>query len=96
MVVRSIGVWSAARLYGALSAAFGLIFGVILALISTVGAGLAAADDGPVWMSGMFGVSAIVILPVIYGVMGLVAGALTAVLYNLFANIVGGVEIDVS
>jgi hypothetical protein len=96
MVLRSIGVWSAARLYGALTAAMGLIFGVIVALISTLGAGLAAADDGPVWMSGMFGVGAIVILPIVYGVMGLVGGAITAVLYNILANVVGGVEIDVS
>ncbi|HET7154044.1 MAG TPA: hypothetical protein VFI87_01630 [Hyphomicrobiaceae bacterium] len=96
MVVRSIGVWSAARLYGALTAAMGLIFGVIFALVSTLGAGLAAADDAPVWMSAVFGVGAVIILPVFYGVMGLVGGAVTAVLYNIFANIVGGVEIDVS
>jgi hypothetical protein len=96
MIVRSIGVWSAARLYGALTAAMGLIFGVIVALVSTLGAGLAAVEDGPVWMSGMFGVGAIIILPIFYGVMGLVGGAITAVLYNIFANIVGGVEMDVS
>jgi hypothetical protein len=96
MVVRSIGVWSAARLYGALTAAIGLIFGVIVALISTLGAGLSTVDDGPVWMSGVFGVGAILFLPIFYGLMGLVGGAITAVLYNIFSNIVGGVEIDVS
>ena len=36
-----------------------------------------------------------VALPIFYGVMGLLAGALGAVLYNVFAGMVGGVAIDV-
>ena len=96
MIVRKIGVWSAARLYGAVTATMGLFFGVILALFSMVGAGLAGPDQGPAWLGGLFGVGAVIILPIFYGVMGVIGGAIGAFLYNLFAGMVGGVEIDVS
>jgi hypothetical protein len=84
MVIRHIGVWSVARLYGGLCAAMGLLFGAVIALFSLVGgmAG-AAADPGSGWASGtlgaMFGVGAIIFLA----------------LYNLFAGLFGGIEMDV-
>lgn len=34
-------------------------------------------------------------MPVLDAVVGMLAGALSAVLYNLFAGIVGGVELDI-
>jgi hypothetical protein len=37
MVIRHIGVWSVARLYGGLSAAMGLIIGAIVALVALAG-----------------------------------------------------------
>jgi hypothetical protein len=96
MVIRHIGVWSAARMYAAISAAAGLFFGLLLAALSVIGAGLGApTDDTPTWLAPVFGMGAIVALPLFYGVMGLVAGAIGAVIYNLFAAAVGGLEIDV-
>jgi hypothetical protein len=41
-------------------------------------------------------VGAIVILPIFYGIIGGVFGALGAVIYNLAAGWVGGLEIDIS
>ena len=96
MVVHSVGVWSVARIYGALSAAMGLIIGVVLALASLVGTGMAGPDAAPPWFAGVFGVGALIFAPVFYGVMGIIMGAFGAFLYNLFAGMVGGVEIDVS
>jgi hypothetical protein len=96
MVVKRLGVWSVARIYGTLSGAFGLIAGVCLALFSMVGAGLAAQSGGaPAFLGPLLGVGAIVFLPLLYGVMGLVIGALSAALYNVFAGMVGGVELDI-
>jgi hypothetical protein len=44
-------------------------------------------------MGAVFGVGAVVILPIFYGVMGGLMGLLMAWLYNLVAGFVGGVEI---
>ena len=37
MVIRRFGVWSVAKLYGALLAAMGLLFGAVIALFSMIG-----------------------------------------------------------
>ena len=94
MVVKSIGVASAAKIYGAISAAFGLVFGLLLALGSLLGAGLSDTSEGA-FFAPILGVGAIIILPIFYGVMGLIGGAIGAVLYNVFAGMVGGVRLDV-
>ena len=97
MVVKRVGVWSVARIYGTLLGAFGLLAGVLIALFSLVaGAGMTAAGaEGTGWLGAIFGVGAIVLLPLCYGVFGILTGALTAALYNLFAGMVGGVELDI-
>ena len=92
MIVKRLGVASVAKMYGAISGAFGLVIGCMFALASVVGAGFSDTPDGAIF-GPIFGVGAIVILPIIYGVMGLVAGAIGALLYNVFAGMVGGVEL---
>lgn len=94
MVIRRVGVWSIARMYGALSAGMGLIFGLIIAVASAVGMTLGEGDEPP-FIAAAFGVGAVVILPIFYGVLGIVVGAIGAGLYNLLAGIVGGVTLDV-
>jgi hypothetical protein len=99
MVIRRFGVWSVARLYGAMLAAMGLFFGACVALAATVG-GMAGAmrntDSGLASgaLGALFGVGAIIILPLFYGVLGVVSGAIAAALYNLFAGMFGGIEIE--
>ena len=100
MVIRHIGVWSVARLYGAVSAAAGLIIGGIFAVAGLAG-GMASAmsrsDSGfPSIFGALFGVGAIIILPICYGVLGLLSGAIGAALYNLFADMIGGIEVDIA
>ena len=97
MVIRRFGVGSVAKLYGALLAAMGLLFGAIVALASLVGGasgafGDAQASAGP--MAMMFGVGAIIFLPIFYGVLGVVMGAISAGLYNLIAGMLGGIEVE--
>ena len=97
MVVKRVGVWSVARMYGALLAAMGLLAGLMIALVSLAGASFMNQADmsgGPSWIAPVFGVGAIVVLPIFYGLMGIVVGAISAVLYNLFAGIVGGVVLE--
>jgi hypothetical protein len=99
MVIRHIGVWSVARLYGALSGSIGLLFGAIVALVAMAGgmAGVLDSSESGLASGGlgmMFGVGAVVFLPLCYGVMGVVVGAIGAALYNLFAGMFGGIELD--
>ena len=42
-----------------------------------------------------FGAGFAIFVPVIYAVMGFVSGALGAVIYNLVAKWVGGIEVEV-
>ena len=53
-------------------------------------AGLAIGAGGVV-----IGLLIMVGLPIMYGIMGFVGGAIAALLYNLFSNWVGGIEIEV-
>lgn len=98
MQIRSVGVGSVAKVAGALYAGLGLIIGACIALFSIVGLGFAASQqngDMPAWLGPLFGVGAIVLAPLFYGLMGLIMGAITAALYNVVARMVGGVQIDV-
>jgi hypothetical protein len=98
MVIRRFGVWSVGKLYGALLAAMGLLFGAGIAVVSMIGGAAGAfgadtpASTGP--MAMLFGVGAVIFLPIFYGVMGVVVGALSAALYNLFAGMFGGIEVE--
>jgi hypothetical protein len=99
MVIRRIGVWSVARLYGAILASFGLFVGALVALASALG-GMAgamsesASGPGAGALAMVFGVGAIVILPLFYGCLGLIMGSIGAALYNLFAGMFGGIELE--
>ena len=100
MRLNRIGVGSAAKISGALYGAIGLIFGGIFAMFALLGAGFAgmAAEQGeavPAFMGPLFGVGAIVLFPLFYGTMGVVTGAVGAALYNLFARMVGGLELEI-
>jgi hypothetical protein len=95
MVLRRIGPLSCAKVSGALYAVLGLLAGSFFALVSLIGAGFSAAErpDGALF-GALFGVGALVLLPLFYGVLGFLGALLAAVLYNVLAGVVGGVELD--
>ncbi|MBI1352821.1 MAG: hypothetical protein GC160_00640 [Acidobacteria bacterium] len=98
MVIKSVGVLSLAKMLGAVYGAIGLIGGLIVSLIAMFGGFAAAQSDmgaGGAMMGGMLGVGAVILFPLLYGAMGFIGGALTAVIYNVFAGIAGGIEIHV-
>ncbi len=97
MVVKRVGVWSVARIYGAMMAVVGLLAGLMIGLVSMAGASFlsqAETSGTPSWMAPVFGLGAIVVMPILYGLMGIVIGAISGVLYNIFAGMVGGVVIE--
>ena len=94
--INRVGVLSLAKVLAALYALLGLVFGALMAFFSLIGAGLGQASGAEgAWFGALFGVGAVIILPILYGVMGFLGGALTAFLYNICSGIVGGVEIEV-
>ncbi|KFN49640.1 hypothetical protein [Arenimonas composti] len=101
MVIKRIGVISCAKVMGVLYAGIGLLIGLLYALFALVGGGAMmasgaseAAFGGGVMMG--IGVAMVVIAPIVYGLMGFLAGLLTAWLYNLAAGFAGGIEIEVA
>ncbi len=92
MELKRVGILSGAKVLGLLYAALGLIFGGIFSFVSVLGA---AAGSGRGGAGGLlFGVGAVIILPIFYGIVGFIGGALTAVLYNLIAHVAGGLELE--
>lgn len=92
MVIKRIGVLKLAIFEGAMMAAFGLL--AALALMA-FGAMLSGVNHNAGVLGAVGGIAALIILPIIYGILGFIAGAITAGLYHLVAGIVGGIEIDV-
>ena len=101
MTVRRVGVLSLAKIQGFLMFIFGLIIGVLYGLIIMIfGAAitsLAPRDEG----GAAGGIGTIVIglilmiaVPIFYGLMGFVGGAIGALIYNIAARFVGGIKID--
>ena len=101
MIIRRFDVLSVAKVAGILYAGMGFIAGLIFACISLVAGGIisaAAAKSGdtlPPFFGMIFGVGAVIALPIMYGIMGFLVGALTAWLYNLCAGMVGGIRVEV-
>jgi hypothetical protein len=94
MIIKRVGPLSFARLSGALYAFIGLIIGGIFSMIALAG-GFASETSGSAAIAAGIGVAAIVVFPILYGLMGFVATLIGAWLYNVVAGIVGGVELDV-
>lgn len=97
MIIRRIGVLSAAKMGGVLGVAIGLFMGVMMFLISSMGGMASAMQDQPGagWMAGM-GVLAIIVMPIMYGLFMFIAAAIQAVIYNFAAWFVGGIEVETS
>ncbi len=90
--IKKIGVMSCGKI---MLAGYGL-FGVFLGAIISLGALLGMKMDQ---MEGIFlgatvGVLAVILFPIIYGLIGFISGILTAWLFNIVTRIVGGLEIE--
>lgn len=94
MVIKRIGVMSVGKIYGAMCAALGLLGGILIGAIGSLGAGLASSSGTSALPFAGFGIAAVIVLPIVYGIIGFIAGMISAGLYNIFAGMVGGIEIE--
>ena len=95
MIVKRVAPMSFAKISGVLYALMGLCFGAFFSLIGLAGAAVAPARNAGGLLPIVFGVGAIVVLPIFYGVIGFVFSLVGAALYNLVAGWVGGIEMEV-
>src|ERR1700733_780025 len=91
-IVKSVGVLSIAKIMGLIQACLGLIFAPFFLLVGVLGS-LAGQQKSP--FAGMFGVLLALFMPILYGVIGFLTGAIGGLLYNLFAKLVGGFELEI-
>ncbi len=98
MVLRRIGALSLAKVMSAIYGAMGLIIGAIIAVFSLFGAaiGAGAEQSAEPLLGALFGVGAVVFLPIFYAIIGYLGGLIGAGLYNALAGIVGGVEVELA
>lgn len=94
--IKKVGIFSFAKIEAALGAIIGFILGLIWAVIGATLFGVAdmAGAVMPRGFGLLFGVAAIIILPIIYAVIGFIAGIIVAFLYNVIAGWIGGIEIE--
>lgn len=97
--VKSVGIWSVAKISFVIYGVLGFVVGIFYAGFLSLFAGLfrmAGQEEMPAIFTGV----AFVFLPVIFAflgaIIGLIQNGLAAVLYNLFARGVGGIEINLS
>ena len=101
MTIRRFNVFSVAKIQGFLTFVIGLLIGVIYGFAFMIfGAAISSlAPQGD--SQAMGGVGAIVIglvimiaVPILYGILGFIGGAIGALVYNLAAGVVGGVKFE--
>lgn len=92
-ILKSVGVMSVAKIMGLIYGCLGLIFVPFFLLFALVGS-FAQKDASFAPFAGLVGIVMAVLMPVIYGVMGFVMGAIGAALYNFIAKKVGGFELE--
>ena len=104
MMVKRIGVLSAAKMYSLVGFGIGLIIGVIYGLIvmmfgaammmSSSGTSSSGAGAGAGASGFIIGLLIMVGFPILYGVMSFIAGAIGGLIYNVAARIAGGIELE--
>ena len=94
MRITHIGPLSVAKIAFVLYGVLGLIFGGIFALAAVFGASIGArAGEDSALLGAVFGLGAVIVLPIIYGGPGAVMALFMAWLYNVIAGFVGGIEV---
>ena len=90
-IIKSVGVLSFAKIMGLIYGCLGLIFTPVFLLLGLLGS-LVGQQKTP--FAGVFGMVFALLMPVMYGLMGFITGAIGGLLYNLFAKLVGGFEVE--
>ena len=92
--IRKIDILSAGKVLGIIYLIIGVFLGLILSAVPTRGYSMMNAGYGSTFGSMMYGGAGIILLPIIYGISGFLAGVIGAFLYNLIAGWIGPIEME--
>lgn len=93
MKLKRVGVFSSGVFMGAGGAALGGLAGIFVFLASLAGIG-AAAQNINAGEAALGAGLMLLLMPVLYGLFGFIAGAFYAFVYNLIAGMTGGLEME--
>lgn len=98
--IKKIDILSAAKMYAVMGAVIGLIIGIIYGLFVIVfGAMMMGMGQKESMAAGggsiVMGIVMMIAFPIIYAIFGFISGIIGALIYNIFAKMVGGIEIEV-
>lgn len=96
MVIKRINPMSIAKVAGLIYAVIGLLMGALFSLFAIGGAMFMPEGSGGGAFGAIFGVAAIVMMPIFYGALGFVMTFIGALIFNAAAGVTGGVEVDVA
>jgi len=95
--IQSIPVMPFALMYACISAIIGVIIGIFYAVVfGAIFASIPSSTTGGFslgWLSLFFGVGAIIVVPIVSFIGGLIMSAIVALLYNFLAPRIGGVKV---
>jgi Transmembrane domain of unknown function (DUF3566) len=93
-ILRRIGPASAFKVGLATYAMVGLVAGVFCGAIALAGVSFGPRARMP-W-AGSIGLLAVVMCPIVYGLIGGIAAVVSALIYNLAARLVGGLSVEIN
>jgi Transmembrane domain of unknown function (DUF3566) len=94
--IQSIPIMPFALMYACISAVIGFLIGIFYAfMFGIIFASIPSTTSTPIpgWVSLFLGVGAIIIVPIIAFVSGLIMAIIIALLYNFLAPRIGGVKV---
>ncbi|OGI12125.1 hypothetical protein A3K64_02205 [Candidatus Micrarchaeota archaeon RBG_16_36_9] len=95
IVIKKFDILSVAKLHGLIGAIIGFVLGLFIAIFAGIAGAFASAlgSAGGFGIAG-FGILAIIVAPIMYGLIGFIGGAVGAFLYNIVADKIGGVSFE--
>lgn len=102
--IKKLGILSVGKIYAVMMLVMSLLisipYGLFIIIFSVIGGASAGSQDGiaGLMVGGggiIFGLVVMIGIPILYAIMGFIGGILSALVYNIFAGMVGGVEIEV-
>lgn len=98
--IRKLGILSVAKIYAVMFLVMSLLISIPYGLMIIIfGAAMLGTGEQAGFAAGggsiIIGLLVMIGVPIFYSIMGFIGGIIGALLYNLFAGLVGGIEIEV-